>query len=263
MKKRKTPIVMLLITALVLSVFSGQGAAAQKKKKLKFNRTKMTLTVGNTGCIDLKNNTKSQNVKWSTSNKKVVSLWGKTRHYCFMTAKRTGTTRITAKIGKVTLKCKVTVKPKKQTIPVESGLDKLKKHLLTQGYTASDGSKGMSRNYNGIESFINYYPEQQLFVFNTFSAGDQITMEINENNPGVANLNYSDSWGAKGSATATVSITRKDSTFDWRITECEAALFATTKKGADIIFNIAYLDWEILLISNVGLHMSDLGFRDK
>ena len=69
----------------------------------------MTLTVGKSYKLKLKNNKKK--IKWFSSKKKVatVSKTGKVK------AKRAGTARITAKVGKKKYVCKVTVKNKKKT----------------------------------------------------------------------------------------------------------------------------------------------------
>lgn len=84
-------------------------ADAKKKKKVALNKTKLTLTVGKSYKLKLKNNKKK--IKWSSSKKKVatVSKTGKVK------AKKAGTARITAKVGKKKYVCKVTVKNKKKT----------------------------------------------------------------------------------------------------------------------------------------------------
>ena len=109
MKQRKI-VSFSLIFALILGMLIAPNQAdAKKKKKVALNKTKLTLTVGKSYKLKLKNNKKK--IKWSSSKKKVatVSKTGKVK------AKKAGTTRITAKVGKKKYVCKVTVKNKKKT----------------------------------------------------------------------------------------------------------------------------------------------------
>ena len=109
MKQRKI-VSFSLIFALILGMLIAPNQAdAKKKKKVALNKKKLTLTVGKTYKLKLKNNKKK--IKWSSSKKKVatVSKTGKVK------AKKAGTARITAKVGKKKYVCKVTVKNKKKT----------------------------------------------------------------------------------------------------------------------------------------------------
>lgn len=83
---------------------------APAKPAVRLNKSSVTLTLGKTVSVKLKasvTGTKSK-VKWSSSNKKVavVNSSGK------VTAKKAGTATITAKAGKVSAKCRITVKKK-------------------------------------------------------------------------------------------------------------------------------------------------------
>ncbi|MDY2922637.1 MAG: Ig-like domain-containing protein, partial [Eubacterium sp.] len=109
MKQRKI-VSFSLIFALILGMLIAPNQAdAKKKKKVALNKTKLTLTVGKSYKLKLKNNKKK--IKWTSSKKKVatVSKTGKVK------AKKAGTARITAKVGKKKYVCKVTVKNKKKT----------------------------------------------------------------------------------------------------------------------------------------------------
>ena len=99
----------LALAGSMLFVAPEAAAASKKKAKVKLNKTKLTLRVGKTYKLKLKNNKKK--IKWSSSKKKVatVSKTGKVK------AKKAGTARITAKVGKKKYVCKVTVKNKKKT----------------------------------------------------------------------------------------------------------------------------------------------------
>ena len=109
MKKvtNQTRIIMsiLLIAALAVTAVPVHSLA---KGKAKLSKTKLTLYVGKTATLKLKNNKKK--VKWSSSNKKVarVSAKGKVKGL------KKGKATITAKVGKKKYKCKVTVKARKE-----------------------------------------------------------------------------------------------------------------------------------------------------
>nr|MBP3597883.1 Ig-like domain-containing protein [Eubacterium sp.] len=95
---------MSVVLALALVVSMPVSASAAKKQP-KLNKTKLTLKVGKTAKLKVKNTKKK--VKWSSSKKKVATVKnGK------VTAKKVGKTTITAKVGKKKLKCKVTVTKK-------------------------------------------------------------------------------------------------------------------------------------------------------
>lgn len=107
MGKVKTVLAVLLVFALTLTVSvmeSGNAQAAKKKPKL--NKKKVTLYVGKTTKLKVKNTKKK--VKWSSSKKSVatVSKAGTVK------AVKKGKATITAKVAKKKLKCTVTVKEK-------------------------------------------------------------------------------------------------------------------------------------------------------
>lgn len=96
-------------------------------KNLKLNYKKVTITKGYTKQLTVKNASK---VTWSSGNRKVavVSKSGK------VTAKRTGKATITAQVGNVSYKCKVTVKENKSSIQKYS----------TNAYNYRNGTLGFS-----------------------------------------------------------------------------------------------------------------------
>ncbi|MCH5252065.1 MAG: Ig-like domain-containing protein [Lachnospiraceae bacterium] len=105
MKKVKCTICLFLVFVLTIAS-TGQQDTQAKKKKAKLSKTKLTLYVGKTAKLKVKNNKKK--IKWSSSKKKVAMVSKKGK----VTAKQKGKAVITAKIGKKKLKCKVTVKEK-------------------------------------------------------------------------------------------------------------------------------------------------------
>ena len=108
-KKMKKVLCLLLVFTLAFTLPAANSVSAAAKKttkKVKLSKKKLTLYVGGTKTLKVKNTKKK--VKWSSSKKKVatVSKKGKVK------AKKKGKTTITAKVGKKKLKCKVTVKDK-------------------------------------------------------------------------------------------------------------------------------------------------------
>lgn len=100
MKRR---IVLLLTMLIALGVAAFMPVNAEAAGKVKLNKTKVLLEVGQQYQLNVKNTTKK--VKWSTSDKKTaqVSSTG------VITAKKVGAAKITAKVNGKKYTCKVTV----------------------------------------------------------------------------------------------------------------------------------------------------------
>ena len=90
----------MLILMLILGISMPANAAANPR----LNSTKKVLYVGKTSQLKVVNWKKA--VKWSSSNNKVVKVSSKGK----ITAVKTGTATVKARIAKKTLTCKVTVK---------------------------------------------------------------------------------------------------------------------------------------------------------
>lgn len=99
----------LMIGALAVLPASKVSAAG----RVKLSQENLTLNPGAERTLTV--NGDSGNVKWSTSNKKVVSI-KKNGKKATITAKKKGTATITARIGKNKLQCKVRVSGKKVLI---------------------------------------------------------------------------------------------------------------------------------------------------
>lgn len=105
-KKIRTLFIMVMV-AMAIAFMPAQTQAASKPT---LSAAKVTLKVGKTKKLKVKNVGKKK-VTWTSSNKKVatVSKTGKVK------AKKAGKATITAKVGKKKLKCKVTVKKAKKS----------------------------------------------------------------------------------------------------------------------------------------------------
>lgn len=106
MKKRILSLVLIL--ALATSVFAGNVSAA--KKKVVLSKKTVSLEMGKSVKLKLKNNKKK--VKWTTDKKKVVKLSKKSKKGVTIKALKEGKAKVTAKIGKKKYICKVTVTKK-------------------------------------------------------------------------------------------------------------------------------------------------------
>ena len=106
----------MLAFALCFVLFADFSAA--KSKTVKLSAKKITLNVGKSKTITIKNAKKKATWKAIGKNKKLVKIKakGKKRHKLVITAKKkAGTCYVQAKVGKKKLKCKVTIKAVKKT----------------------------------------------------------------------------------------------------------------------------------------------------
>ena len=107
MKKVRSTVAFLLVFVLSFSVIPQNVLAA--KKKVKLSKKSVTVAVGKTVKVKLKNNKKK--VKWTvTSGKKNVKLSKKKKTGVTIHGKKAGKAKVQAKVGKKKFVCKVTVK---------------------------------------------------------------------------------------------------------------------------------------------------------
>ena len=111
MKKltRLFPLVLMLFTLsfTTMVTFSVDTTTVQASSKVGLNKTKRTIVVGKT--YTLKTKGTSKRAVWKTSKKSVASISAKKKTSVKITARKVGKATITAKIGKKTYKCVVTV----------------------------------------------------------------------------------------------------------------------------------------------------------
>ena len=99
---------LVLARALVITSVFVPGQQTDAKAKVKLNKKKLVLTVGKKAKLKVKGTKKK--VKWSSSKKKIATVTKKG----VVKAKKKGTAKIVAKIGKKKYTCKVVVKAKKK-----------------------------------------------------------------------------------------------------------------------------------------------------
>jgi uncharacterized protein YkwD len=107
-KERRKWMSLVLAGALVITSVFVPGQQTDAKAKVKLNKKKLVLTVGKKAKLKVKGTKKK--VKWSSSKKKIATVTKKG----VVKAKKKGTAKIVAKIGKKKYTCKVVVKAKKK-----------------------------------------------------------------------------------------------------------------------------------------------------
>lgn len=118
-KKICTPLLLVAMLATVLSG-AGQNAQIQAAKKPLLNKKKLSICVGETAKVSVKNAKKKSKTTWKTSNKKVLKIVKKktkSNPYAVVKGVKKGKASLTAvyKAGKTSrkLKCNVTITAKK------------------------------------------------------------------------------------------------------------------------------------------------------
>lgn len=100
--------IMVLCLALALIFTANIPPAATAAKKSKLNKKSLSIKVGKTAKLQVKNTKKK--VKWSIkSGKKYISLKSKKKKTVVVKAKKPGTAKVQAKVGKQKLICKIKV----------------------------------------------------------------------------------------------------------------------------------------------------------
>ena len=111
MRKMRRKLAVLLVFVLAFTMMPQNVLAA--KKKVKLSKKSVTITVGKTVKVKLKNNKKK--VKWTVvSGKKNVKLSKKKKTSVTIKGKKVGKAKVQVKVGKKKFVCKVTVKNKKR-----------------------------------------------------------------------------------------------------------------------------------------------------
>lgn len=97
-------LMLILILTITVPILQPYNIIKVEAATVKINKTKITLIVGETSVLKLTGTSKA--VKWSSSKKSVATVSSKGK----VTAKKEGTTNITATVNNKKYTCKVTVK---------------------------------------------------------------------------------------------------------------------------------------------------------
>jgi hypothetical protein len=135
MKNYKKILCGALAAAMVLTTAAVPASAAAKPA---LSKTKVTLTVGKSTTLKVKNAAKKETIKWASSKKTVASVTSKGK----VTAKKAGKTVVSATLKKAgkTLKCNVTVKA--AATPSESQTQDITALLAGKAYKGTAEAMG-------------------------------------------------------------------------------------------------------------------------
>lgn len=279
-------LVQLVILFFVLCVGTGfdHTSEAAARKKVKLNKTKLSLTAGKTYTLKLKNNKKK--VKWSSSKKTVASVTAKGK----VKAKKAGKAVITAKAAGKKYKCRVTVKAKNPTVSQESrdftktlqqpvyqeNFTKLKNQIQQYGVMNSSGNKFFSGSLTYKTMEINYgivydATNQRFdFILTSYSLLDDdsaalgaLTLSVTEASITSGNISYkivyeAGYYGSVSSISLLSDIHSENNTLLWNLEESN---LEDTPNLANLSLDLGYVCWEKLLTEqNLGLSMVELGF---
>ena len=123
MKQMRNSICKLVaIFMAVIMILSFNPVNAQAATKMKINKTKTTIYVGDSTSLKVTGTNKK--IKWTSSNKKVATVTAKGK----VTAKKAGKTVITAKVAGKTFKCTIVVKKPCLTASVKGNTYKIVLH---------------------------------------------------------------------------------------------------------------------------------------
>ncbi len=179
-KKRILAVAMAMALALSAGVIpSTTDSLAAKKPAL--NKKNLQLKVGEKFKFKLKN-AKASKVKWSTSNKKIVTVSTKG----LAKGKKAGTAQITARYKYKNYTCKVKVKAKTKVLNILSWNDEMKDRVEDYYSKYKDGKIGKVEvnfiiesneggNYNYIKKLNNYLAKNE-----SADANDRIDMFLTE-----------------------------------------------------------------------------------
>lgn len=199
MKRMKKTVMTLVVISMLLSGLAGNGLAAgakKKAKKVRLNKTKVTLSVGKTTRLRVKG-AKKQKIKWSSTDKRVayVSRKGLVR------GRKAGKAKIVAKVGKKKYKCTVKVIKKGSSSKVKwsavtEKYKNLSDYVMANG-TEEDGTVIVSKKSvnEGVTTLLRivYDPDDEGIVFSEAlteedGEGYVISMSISQTEPDLASL---------------------------------------------------------------------------
>ncbi len=280
MKGTKRICSLVLIGAMAGSMTMPECQTEAAKKKPKLNKKSVTLQVGKSITLKLKNNKKK--VKWTTSDKKVAKVNKKGK----VTAVAAGRAKITAKVAKKKYHCNIRVEAVKKsgetpaaasiTKKVKNNYAKLKSYIMAKGMIGDAGNKGIHGKYgDNYTVAIAYDAINKAFVFESkfdYMSGDNVhitnktKMVISETNfsrAALENSAYVGSYDAVLKSEMEVSEANGESDPAW------TTLIANPDDGSidwvDFAKNrwgMAYAGWRLLLLDTLSFDMEDLGFRE-
>ncbi len=130
-KKSRKNFILKISMAVFAAVLMCVLLPVQTQAAVKLNKTQKTMVIGTTYQLKIKGT--SRTPKWSSGNTSVASV----SKSGLVTAKKTGTATITAKIGSKKYKCKITVKTQQDVYRTKL-INMLNKERRKYGYASFD-----------------------------------------------------------------------------------------------------------------------------
>lgn len=145
------------VTVVAMLVCGMSFVETQAASTIKLSTSKVTLTVGKTTRIRVKNYKKK--VIWSSAKKSVAAVTSVGKYVGKVKAKKAGSTKIYAKCGNKKLVCKVTVK--KQSTPTDEDVD-TSKTTVTAKPTTAPTTKATTKPGTSVNANQKYLADQSL-----------------------------------------------------------------------------------------------------
>lgn len=260
----------IVLVALVISMSCMSAMNVSAAQKVKLNKKKVTIYVGKTTTLKLKNNKKK--IKWSTSNKKVatVSKKGKVK------GKKAGKATITAKVGEKKYKCKVTVKKPKNQKKSQTARDKVINACIKYGELSMESNSKCYSLYTQTYyndkpwmeyyTYIFYYPQSDRLVLcklsvNTSKNIDWITtIMLEEGNDDTCDVLYKDIYGYNVNGVVYKKLIHLDDAVDFYNADLMEDIFdAEVDATTDIWSALKNFDY-LMRKYSVGVNAKDFGF---
>lgn len=217
-RKRNQLFVTALTAAMAVSLLSPAEPAAAAKK-VKFNVKKLSLTVGKKKTLKIKNAKKK--AKWSIkSGKDKIKLQKKKKASVVVAAKKAGSAKVQAKVGKKKYVCKVVVKAKTVKNGTSAGTKTTNKPADTKNAT-----KNPSNGQNNVATQPTNNP----------SNGQNNAATQPTNNPSKDNPSKDNPANPTATPAADPDVPKKN---EQDVKKLQALIQTLNQKGADISANL-------------------------
>ena len=217
-RKRNQLFVTALTAAMAVSLLSPAEPAAAAKK-VKFNVKKLSLTVGKKKTLKIKNVKKK--AKWSIkSGKDKIKLQKKKKASVVVAAKKAGSAKVQAKVGKKKYVCKVVVKAKTVKNGTSAG---------TKTTNKQEDAKNATKNPSNGQNNVATQPT------NNPSNGQNNATTQPTNNPSKDNPSKDNPANPTATPAADPDVPKKN---EQDVKKLQALIQTLNQKGADISANL-------------------------
>lgn len=237
-------------------------------KSISLNKTSLTLDAGKEYKLNVKynpsNTTVNKKVSWSSSNSSVVTVDNEGNIYASSAGKAT----ITAKVGNKKAKCVVTVKKS-----IANNLTILKNYITKYGKANSDGNRYIKLSHSqdgGTFDFGIVYEKNTnklhfISLVDSSGAKSSVSMYIGTENSGKVSpefiivFDYDDAYCEADASFNAAAYTQNDTVY-FNVKDSNGLGVAYIQKLANSALRVAFRGWNLLLVEETGLQLSDIGF---